>query len=166
MTLYIHAAQDSQILLGPTALKEFNYISSPSANLTQKTMYTFSGNRFFEQLSGVYPFMFQYIEDWKPYYILQKDFSLRDGIFIMEKVDLATGETSPLPVIDLKDYKKDITIKYKLVKADNIGVEKTTTITKKSLASFVETLLLIKKDSEPFIVLIKNSSLKDEYRTA
>jgi hypothetical protein len=162
--MYSHSGNDSKVILGDFALKSFNMFASPSAVLKEKTMYVNSATQFFEHLDKLI-YSLQDPKLWKPFHVFSDGLHIRQGIFQTVVSDLISGEREEIPIIILKDYKKDITIKYSFTKIDKSSVNNTITITKKSLPAFLENLRLIADLNQPFSLYISEESLKNEYRT-
>lgn len=164
MSFYSFTSSDSKVTLGFSALNAFNKFASPSAVLKEKTIYMHNGVLFFEHLDNLV-----YIKEdsqfWKPFHVFENGVHIQQGIFESVRSNLETGEREEIPIVKLKDYKKDIKIKYSFTKIDTTKINKTMIISKKSLATFLETLLLIADSKQPFSLYINNESLKDEYRT-
>ena len=162
---YNYLARDSKIILGSDALEVFNMFCSPSALLSKKTMYAKDGIDFLNKLEFLHSHVYVDKTCWFPYHIITKDFHIPFGSFCSEMVDLETGDRASTPLIELKDFKKEIEIWYFITRTDGVKHNSKVILPKKSLTSFIEVLKLSSDLTKSFDLYISKESLKNEYRT-
>lgn len=163
MAYYNYFAADSTISFGKKTLEYYNFLCSPSEQKEQLVLNVRDATDALDSMESVYPYAHTQ-NNWFMYHIFDnKKVVLRQGVLYRKRINEETGESVGVSILNLNDFKKEIVIRYEFTKADGEKVKAQTTISKKSLASFFETLILISKTTEPFKLYISKGSLKNEY---
>ena len=146
-----------KIEFSQSALFKLKYVSSPSCVVTEMIGLV---QDLKSMLTNLEQYHYQYSDtSWCLYEARIKDH--RDELlYIATKGKMYCRETDHI-IFDLKDFQKEIEIKYTLITLEGRPVEnRRVTIPKKSLEVFVETLRLSSKQNEVFNVSVSRESLK------
>lgn len=139
------------------ALYKLRWVSSPSCVVTEKSGLIQDLKSMLTKLEQYY---YQYSSlEWCLYEARIKDHK-DELLYVATKGKMYCGGNDHV-IFDLKDFKKEIEIKYTLITLEGRLVEnRHVTIPKKSLEVFVETLRLSSKQNEVFNVSVSRESLK------
>lgn len=160
MPYYNYFSKDSKVSFGEKTLEYYNSLCSPSEVKKELELSISEATIALDNMEVVY-FKTQYEDDWFLYHFHDgKQTYLRKSVLYRKRINQETGESADVSLLNLADFKKEINIKYQFTKSDGEKVLAHTTISKKSLTSLLETLLLISKSTEPFSLYISKRSLK------